>query len=172
MKIRTSIAAAGTAVILGCAGGLALPAVASAHSATHTLKFSSMTAKSVGFTQTAGAQQDTDVNSAGKTIGFDDLYITFTGKNTAAAGVALDIKGGFLYGTIATTNAGKTWHGKVTGGPGRSPERSAQSPLTPSPAIRRRSPLPTPPMGTAASKGRDGHGKTAPPLPGQDQYPN
>jgi hypothetical protein len=74
-----------------------------------------MTAKSVGFTQTAGAQQDTDVNSAGKTIGFDDLYITFTGRNTAAAGVALDIKGGFLYGTFATANAGKTWHGKVTG---------------------------------------------------------
>ncbi len=116
MKIRTSIAAAGTAVILGGAGALALPAVASAHSATHTLKFISVTANSAGFTPTAGALQDTDVNSAGKTIGFDDLYLTFSGKNTGAAGVALDIKGGFLYGTIATTNAGKTWRGKVTGG--------------------------------------------------------
>jgi hypothetical protein len=118
MKIRTSIAAAGTAVILGCAGGLALPAAASAHTATHTLKFASMTGKSVGFTRTAGAQQDTNVNSAGKTIGFDDLYVTFSGKNGAAAGVALDIKGGFLYGKITTTNAGKTWRGKVTGGTG------------------------------------------------------
>jgi len=30
--------------------------------------------------------------------------------------VALDIEGGFLDGTIATTNAGKTFSGKVTGG--------------------------------------------------------
>jgi hypothetical protein len=118
MKIRKSIAAAGTAVILGAAGGLVFPAAAGAHSATHTLKFISVTENSVGLTPAGSALQDTDVNSAGKTIGFDDLYLTFSGPNTGTAGVALAIKGGFLYGTIATTNGGKTFSGKVTGGTG------------------------------------------------------
>jgi hypothetical protein len=118
MKVRMSIAAAGTAVVLGGTAVLAVPAVASAHTAAHTLKFTSVTVNTAPFTQTAGGFQDTDVNSAGKTIGFDDLYFTITGKNTGAGNVALDVKGGFLYGTIATTNAGKTFRGKVTGGTG------------------------------------------------------
>jgi hypothetical protein len=118
MKIRTSIAAAGVAVVLGGAGGLALPAVASAHPATHTLKFTSVAVNSAGFTSTTSALQETDVNSAGKTIGFDDLYVTISGSSTAKGSVALDIRGGFLYGTITTTNAGKTFHGTVTGGTG------------------------------------------------------
>jgi hypothetical protein len=118
MKIRTSIAAAGAAVVLGGAGALVLPAVASAQSPTHTVKFISVEVKSLPFTQKAAGFQDTDVNSAGKTIGFDDLYVTMTGKNTGAGHVALDIKGGFLYGAIATSNAGQTFSGKVTGGTG------------------------------------------------------
>lgn len=118
MKIRMSIAAAGAAVILGGTGALALPAVASAHTAPHTLKFISVTVHTVPFTSTAEGFQDTDVNSAGKTIGFDDLCFTITGKNAGAGSVALDVKGGFLYGTIATANAGKTFRGKVTGGAG------------------------------------------------------
>jgi hypothetical protein len=117
MKIRTSIAAAGVAVVLG-AGGLALPAVASARPATHTLKFISVALNSVGFTSTTGALQETDVNSAGKTVGFDDLYLAFSGSSTARGSVALDVKGGFLYGAITTTNAGKTFRGKVTAGTG------------------------------------------------------
>jgi hypothetical protein len=31
---------------------------------------------------------------------------------------AFDIKGGLLYGTVTTTNGGKTFTGKVTGGTG------------------------------------------------------
>jgi hypothetical protein len=42
--------------------------------------------------------------------------------------VALDIEGGFLYGTIATTNAGKTFSGKVTGGTG--PYKEATGTIT------------------------------------------
>jgi hypothetical protein len=118
MKIRTSIAAAGAAVVLGGTAALALPAVASTHSAAHTLKFTSVTVNTVPFTQTAEGFQDSDVNGAGKTIGFDDLYFTITGKNAGAGNVALDVKGGFLYGTIATANGGKTFSGKVTGGTG------------------------------------------------------
>jgi hypothetical protein len=118
MKVRMSIAAAGAAVILGGAGALALPAVASAHSAEHTLKFISVTVESVPFTQTAAGFQDTDVSSAGKTIGLDDLYVTMTGKNAGAGNLALDVEGGLLYGTIDTTNGGMTFTGKVTGGTG------------------------------------------------------
>jgi hypothetical protein len=118
MKVRTSIAATGAAVILGGTVALALPAVASAHSAAHTLKFTSVTVNTAPFTQTAEGFQDTDVNSAGKTIGFDDLYFTLTGKNTGAGTVALVVKGGLLYGTIATANGGQTFRGTVTGGTG------------------------------------------------------
>ena len=42
MKLRTSLAAAGAAVVLGTTGALVLPAVASAHSGTTTLKFTSV----------------------------------------------------------------------------------------------------------------------------------
>jgi hypothetical protein len=123
MKIRTSIAAAGAAVVLGGTvlagtGALALPAIASTPSATHTLTFTSVTANAVSFTATTEGLQDTDHNSAGKTIGFDDLVLTFTGRTTAKGDVAIAVKGGFLYGTIATANAGQTFSGKVTGGTG------------------------------------------------------
>jgi hypothetical protein len=32
--------------------------------------------------------------------------------------LALDVKGGFLYGVVTTTDGGKTFSGKVTGGTG------------------------------------------------------
>lgn len=118
MKIRKSIIAAGAAIVLGGTGALALPAVASAHSATHTLKFTAVTVNSIQFTKTSNGLQETDVNSKGKTIGFDDVNITLTGKTSATGDVAIDISGGFLYSTVTTTNAGKTFTGKVTGGTG------------------------------------------------------
>jgi hypothetical protein len=47
-----------------------LPAVASAHSSTHTLKFTSVEKASITFAaNTTFGQQDTDINSTGKTIG-------------------------------------------------------------------------------------------------------
>jgi hypothetical protein len=127
MKIRTTIAAAGAAVVLGGAAGLALPAVASAHPVTRTLKFTAVYVNSAPFTSTNFGAQDTDVNSTGKTIGFDDLNVTSTGPS-GTGDVALDIEGGFLYGTIATTNAGKTFSGKVTGGTG--PYKEATGTIT------------------------------------------
>ena len=118
MKIRNTIVAAGAAAVLGTTAALALPAVASAHSTSHTLAFTSVTVKSVGFTKTTGGSQDTDVNSAGKTIGFDVIYYKATGKTTATINATVDVKGGLLYGTLTTTNSGKTFSGKVTGGTG------------------------------------------------------
>jgi hypothetical protein len=119
MKLRTSLAAAGAAVVLGTTGALLVPAAASAHSGTQTLKFISVTGKSVTFAKTGGGQQDTDVNAKGKIVGFDMLHFTFTSSTTADVNVTVDASGGFLYGT-ATFNlkTGKVSNGTVTGGTG------------------------------------------------------
>ena len=118
MKIRTSFAAAGAVALLG-AGALVLPAVASASSATHTLKFISVTKKSIMFTKTTGAQQDTDVNAAGKTVGFDMLYFAATSATSAAVNITGALSGGFLYGTgTVNIKTGAFSNGKVTGGTG------------------------------------------------------
>jgi hypothetical protein len=119
MKFRTSLTAIGAAVVLGTTGALVAPAVASAHTGTQTLKFISVTKKSIMLTKTTGAQQDTDVNTAGKTVGFDMLYFAPTSATTAAVNVAVDTTGGFLYGTLTVNfKTGALTHGKVTGGTG------------------------------------------------------
>ena len=117
MEIRKSVAAAGAAALLG-AGALMLPAAASATSATHTLKFISVHNATVSFTKASAGNQGTDVNTAGKTVGFDMLYLAFTSANTAAVNLTFDTKGGFLYGTATVTSSGKVTNGKVTGGTG------------------------------------------------------
>jgi hypothetical protein len=119
MKLRASLAVIGTAVVLGTTGALALPAVASTHSPTHTLKFVSLTNKSIPLTKKSGAEQDTDVNAAGKTIGFDMLYVAFTSPTVGAGRLTLDVAGGFLYGTFSIDpKTGNPTNAKVTGGTG------------------------------------------------------
>ena len=117
MKIRTSIAAAGAAAVLAGAGAVMLPAVASAHSTAHTMKFTAVQLSSTQFSQTMGGSAEKDVNGAGKTIGFDAINITAnpTTHQPTAGGVALSTKGGFLYGTL---KFGKAITGTVTGGTG------------------------------------------------------
>ena len=118
MKLRTSLAAAGVAAALG-AGALALPAVASASSATHTLKFTAVTNKQIMFNQTSGGSQETDVNAAGKTIGFDVLYFAAVSPTTGNINVTFDTTGGLLYGTAnVSIKTNKVTNGKVTGGTG------------------------------------------------------
>jgi hypothetical protein len=120
MKIRTSIIAAGAAVALGTTGALVLPAVASAHSASTTLKFVSVQKAQVTFSKTTFGQQDTDLNATGKTIGFDELYFAATSASTAAANVTGDFSGGLLYGTFTVNfKTGAITNGKVTGGTGK-----------------------------------------------------
>jgi hypothetical protein len=119
MKIRTSLAAAGAAVVLGTTGALVVPAVASAHSASTTLKFISVTKGSTMFSKTSGGQQDTDVNAAGKTVGFDMLYFTAVSATTGAVNATIDTTGGFIYGTLTVNfKTGAISNGKVTGGTG------------------------------------------------------
>jgi hypothetical protein len=119
MNIRTSIIAAGAAVVLGTTGALVLPAVASAHSTTHTLKFISVTKTSIMFTKATGGQQDTDLNASGKTVGFDMLYFKSVSATTGNVNVTVDTTGGFLYGTLTVNfKTGAISNGKVTGGTG------------------------------------------------------
>ncbi len=83
-----------------------------------TLKFSSVTDKTVNFTDTTSASQDHDADNTGKTIGFDTVYVTATGTDTATADATLAINGGFLYATFTTKDGGQTYSGEVTGGTG------------------------------------------------------
>jgi hypothetical protein len=117
MKIRTPLAAAAAAVVLGTTGALMLPAVASAHSASATLKFTSVQKASTMLGKTSGGEQDTDVNAAGKTVGFDMLYFTAVSASTGKVNITVDTTGGFLYGTAtANLKTGGISNGKVTGG--------------------------------------------------------
>ena len=119
MKLRTSLVAVGAVAVLGTTGALVLPAIASANSATHTLKFTAVQKATVSFTKTTGANQETDVNAAGKTVGFDMIYFAATSATSGAVNITVDTTGGFLYGT-ATVNfkTGVISNGKVTGGTG------------------------------------------------------
>ena len=116
MKVRTSIAAAGAAVVLAGTGALLLPAVASAHSTTHTLKFTALTLNSAPFSKTDAGEIHKDVNGAGKIIGFDMIYFHVDpATHKPSGGVTLDTNGGFLYGTLKFTN-NPVQTGTVTGG--------------------------------------------------------
>jgi hypothetical protein len=119
MKVRRSIVAAGAAVVLGGTGAALLPAMASASSATHTLKFIAVQKGTVSFTKTTGANQETDVNAAGKTVGFDMIYFAATSATSGAVNITVDTSGGFLYGTATVSiKTGAITNGKVTGGTG------------------------------------------------------
>jgi hypothetical protein len=118
MKVRRSTLAVGAALILGTTGALLVPAVASAGSATHTLKFISVEKQSIEFSKTAGGQQDTDLNSKGKTVGFDLLYFTHASATSANTTITVDTSGGFLYGTATISFKTGKASGKVTGGTG------------------------------------------------------
>ena len=119
MKVRTSIAAIATAAALVGAGAFMLPAAASARSATHTLRFISVTKAATNFTASTGAQQDTDVNSAGKVIGYDMLYFKIVSRTTAAVNITGATNGGMLYATGKVNLKTSAFSdGKVTGGTG------------------------------------------------------
>jgi hypothetical protein len=75
MKIRTTIAGQPPPLSVGT-GAFVLPATASASTTTHTLKFNAETKSSAAFSSSAEAVQDTDVNGAGKVVGYVDGKVT------------------------------------------------------------------------------------------------
>ena len=114
MKIRTTIAAA--AAIAGT-GAFVLPAAASASTTTHTLKFTAEMKSSAALSNSAEAEQDTDVNSAGNVIGYDMLYLEIASSTRVAINVTVDVNGGMLYGTATLNAKGVVSNGKVPAAP-------------------------------------------------------
>ncbi len=119
MKLLTSIIGAGVAAAAAAGGAFAVPALASPHAASHTMSFTAVTKASVGFSDGSAGVQQTDVNKAGQTVGFDESYGTVISASAVDNDFTLDTKGGLLYGTY-TLNVvtGKVTEGKVTGGTG------------------------------------------------------
>ncbi len=117
MKIRTTMAGAAAAAIVGT-GALVLPAAASASTTAHTLKFTAETESSAAFSSSTEAEQDTDVNGAGKVVGYDLLYVKLVSSTSADLNITVDVDGGMLYGTAKLNSKGTVADGKVTGGTG------------------------------------------------------
>ena len=117
MKARTYLAVAAAAGLIGL-GAFTLPAMAGTSSTTHTLKFISVTKKTLVLSKTTAAQQDTDVTKSGKVIGFDMLYLTFNAKTQTGSGdFSFCTRGGMMMGTLRLTKTGAT--GSITGGTGK-----------------------------------------------------
>jgi hypothetical protein len=123
MKHRITIAAIATTAALGGACAFLVPAASASTSAstgakTHTLTFTSVQESVVNFSQTTSAQQDRDVNKAGKVIGYDLLYLVFNPKTeTAKLNFTAVTSGGFVYG-VASASSSPVIRGTVTGGTG------------------------------------------------------
>lgn len=118
MKARGLIAGIGAGAVIATGGLLLTTTAASAQGAPHVLKFTSVELKAVEYSRTVSAQTDSDFKS-GKLIGFDVLHFTVnpaTGKVRIDGTV--DVDGGLIYGTLASTTTSPTATGKITGGTG------------------------------------------------------
>jgi hypothetical protein len=115
VRIGGLVAVASAALTLAAVSpSFASPA---AKPAPHTLKFISVEKASVQLSKTMFAQQDTDVSSTGKVIGYDELYVATVSAKAGDGWVTLDVDGGFLYATFKLNLAtGAITGGKVTGG--------------------------------------------------------
>ncbi|HEX3492489.1 MAG TPA: hypothetical protein VHU92_24305 [Streptosporangiaceae bacterium] len=113
MKVRTSLALAGSAAALATAGLLAGPALASSATPTHTLQFSTHSITTHNFGKTGGVALDKDTHN-GKVVAYDIL--DFVSAN--GADVSLGLPDGFLYAHISFSSKGAIT-GKVTGGTGK-----------------------------------------------------
>ena len=123
MRLLTSIIGGG--LVAATVGGafavpaLASPHAASSHAASHMMSFTAVTKASVGFSDASAGVQQTDVNKAGKVVGFDETYGVAVSASAVDNYLTLDTNGGLLYGTY-TLNlvTGKISDGKVSGGTG------------------------------------------------------
>jgi hypothetical protein len=118
VKLIPSIATVGAAALIGTSA-FVVPALASPASATHTLKFISVSKNSVPFSKTTIGFQDTDVNAKGKAIGFDEIYGMAVSATTSHSFAAIDVAGGLMYGSFTVNlKTGVFSNGKITGGVG------------------------------------------------------
>jgi hypothetical protein len=117
LRKRVSIAAIATAAAAGLSGTFLVPA-ASARTASHTLAFTSVQQATAHLSPAVSVSAHKDVSKAGKVIGYDILRFSPNRKTGATSiGVAVGLKGGYLYGVLRESN-GPAVHGTVTGGTG------------------------------------------------------
>jgi hypothetical protein len=120
MKHRIAIAAVAIAAALGGASAFLVPAASASPSAvkSHTITFTSVEEAAHNYSRTVTAQQDRDVNKAGKVIGYDLLYSVFNPKTMSGKiNFTAVTSGGFVYG-VANAGASPVSRGIVTGGTG------------------------------------------------------
>jgi len=113
MKVRTSLALAGSAAALATAGLLAGPALASSATPTHTLQFTTHTITQHSVGKNGQVELDKDTHG-GKVVAYDML--DFGRSNDAD--VSLGLPGGFLYGHLTFNTKTGAVTGKITGGSG------------------------------------------------------
>jgi hypothetical protein len=113
MKVRTSLALAGSAAALATAGLLGGPALASSASATHTVQFTTHIITQHPLGKNGGAELDKDTHG-GKIVAYDVLDFV----SAKGADVSLALPGGFLYGHLTFNSKTGAVNGKITGGSG------------------------------------------------------
>jgi hypothetical protein len=116
MKVRKSIVAAAAAAVVGTTGALALPAVASAHPSSTTIKFIATTTASKS-SKSAFAETGTTTQGK-KLLGWYTLSCQFTSNKAAKCGGAGSSLKGMIYFSFPLSVTSKTFKGKVTGGTG------------------------------------------------------
>jgi hypothetical protein len=121
MKHRITIAAIATTAALAGTCAFVVPGASASTTAkpkTHTVSFTSVQESLVNYSRTVSSQQDRDVNKAGRTVGYDLLYIVFNPKTeTARLNFTAVTSGGVVYG-VASASSSPVLHGTVTGGTG------------------------------------------------------
>jgi hypothetical protein len=120
MKHRITVAAVAAATALGgaCAFGVSAANASPSAPKTHTVSFISVQEAFHVYSQTVNAEQDKDVNKAGKVVGYDLLYFVANPKTeTVKINFTAVTSGGFVYG-VATASESAVIHGTVTGGTG------------------------------------------------------
>ncbi len=113
MKKALVLAALGSAGAVGIAA-VAMPALASPGSTTHTLKFIVVDQKQ---TQTSKRSfvEDDQAERGGKVIGFGLLDGRITSSTGGVGVVAFGVKGGLIYAKVTINNT-PTTAGTITGG--------------------------------------------------------
>jgi hypothetical protein len=126
MRTRAIIGTGAAAAI--AAGAAVIPLMSSAQAAAgtgrpaatvHTYSFVSVEQKDVHYSQSTGAQGDTDVNAKGKIIGFDTVSFAANPKTQKITlYVAVSVPGGEIFGVQVASFSGPASPGTILGGSG------------------------------------------------------
>jgi hypothetical protein len=115
MQKALALAALGSAGAIGIAA-VAMPALASSGSTTHTLKFIAVDQKQTQPSKRTFVEDD-QAERGGKVIGFGILDGRITSSTGGVGVVAFGMKGGLVYAKVTINNT-PTTTGTITGGTG------------------------------------------------------